>query len=257
MLLFLVFLVFASCKVTETIEIKPDGSGRIETQQIRDESSYMQITGENYAKEEIFEDADYHFTDIIEKYNATFSRISSSDQNVFNRYRDVFVHIKKNSYEKEFRTTIYQDFKKVEDIADLYKTEDYENDLRNNYALSAEDEHYFSINYTFVDDVFKRIVKITNQTAFKNKIEEIEKYKSQFARLKINQTYVIKYTFPRIIKSASNSKAEISKDKKTITLQFLLSESMQNPEITNLEVVLEKDIKSTTKEIKTESLKNE
>jgi hypothetical protein len=238
-LLFLLFIALTSCQVTETIEINEDGSGRIQTDELRDESTYIQIAGDNYAKEEKFVETDYHFEDIIKKYDYNFEKLTESEKNTFNKYKNVYVHVKKNSYEKEFRTTIYQDFKQVEDIVDLYKTDDYEDDLRNNYALSAE-EHYFTVSYTFIDNVFKRKVKITNQAFLKKKSDEIEEFKKQFLKIKVNQPYVLEYTFPKAIKSISNSKAKISLDKKSMSLSFLISDCMQNPEITNLEIVLEK-----------------
>ncbi len=238
-LLFFLFIALTSCQVTETIEISEDGSGRIQTEELRDENTYMQIVGDNYSKEEKFVDTDYHFEDIIKKFDENFRKLTESEKNTFNQYKDVYVHVKKNSYEKDFRTTVYQDFKQVEDIVDLYKTDDYEDDLRNNYALSAE-EHYYSISYTFIDNVFKRKVKITSQAFLKKKFDEIEEFKKQFSKIKVNQPYILKYTFPKAIKSISNPKAKLSSDKKSMTLSFLISDCMQNPEITNLEIVLEK-----------------
>ncbi len=238
-LLFLLFNTLIGCQVTETIDFNEDGSGRIQTDELRDENTYMQIAGDNYAKEEKFVETDYHFEDIIKKYAETFGKLSESEKNTFNRYNDVFVHVKKNSYEKEFRTTIYQDFKKAEDIADLYKTDEYEDDLRNNYALSAE-EHYYSIGYFFDNNVFKRKVTITNKNFLKKKSDEIEELKKQFAKIVVNQPYVLKYSFPKPIKSVSDTRAKLSPDKKTMTISFLISDCLQNPEITNLEIVLEK-----------------
>ena len=37
-----------SCQITETIYLNQDGSGKIETESLRDENSYMQLSGENY-----------------------------------------------------------------------------------------------------------------------------------------------------------------------------------------------------------------
>ena len=47
-----ILFLFASCHVTETIKIAKDGTGTIETEELRDEDSYLKITGENYSKEE-------------------------------------------------------------------------------------------------------------------------------------------------------------------------------------------------------------
>jgi hypothetical protein len=36
----------------------------------------------------------------------------------------------------------------MSEVADLYKTEEYADDIENNYALVAE-EHYYSVSFTF------------------------------------------------------------------------------------------------------------
>ncbi|MFE3847892.1 hypothetical protein ACFX5D_07950 [Flavobacterium sp. LB3P45] len=83
------------------------------------------------------------------------------------------MHVKQSSFEKEFRTTIIQNFTKIEEVADLYKTEEYADDIENNYALVAE-EHYYSVNYTFNESVFNRIVKITDAVELKKQQDKID-----------------------------------------------------------------------------------
>ena len=231
-------MLFASCQVTETIHIKEDGSGNIEIIKLRDEQSYMQLAGENYSKEEKFVDTTYVFKDFITKYSETFSKLTPEEKAVFQKFENANVHIKQSSYEKEYRTTISQNFKTIEEVPDLYKTGEYASDIEHNYALSAE-EHYYNISYTFDESHFKRIVKITDTVELQKQQERIVKAKTQLAKIKIIETYTLKYHFPRKIKSVSNSNAKISEDKKSLKLQFLLSDCLQNPEITNLEVVLE------------------
>ena len=225
------------CQVTETIYLDKNGTGRIEIIKLRDEQSYMQLTKENYSKEEKFEDTTYVFKDFITKYSETFSKLTAKEKAVFEKFENVNVHIKMSSYEKEFRTTITQNFTKIEDVPDLYKTEEYADDLEHNYALSAE-EHYYSISYAFDGSLFKRIVKITDPAELKKQQDKISELRAQL-KFKINEPYILNYHFCQKIKSVSNSKAKISEDKKSLELQFLLSDCLQNPEITNLEVVLE------------------
>ncbi|WP_165932630.1 hypothetical protein [Flavobacterium cellulosilyticum] len=50
--------------------------------------------------------------------------------------------MKKSAFDKEYRTTISQDFKKAEDIVDLNKTEYYADENRHNCALTAEEPYY-------------------------------------------------------------------------------------------------------------------
>jgi hypothetical protein len=238
-LFFLLIIILAtSCQVTETIYLNQDGSGRIETHQLRDENSYMQLTGENYSKEEKFEDTTYVFKDVITKYQETFSKYTKPEQELFRKFEGVNVHIKKSSIEKEFRTSISQSFKKIEEVPDLYKAEDYADDLENNYALTAE-EHPTNLSFSFDGTTFKRKVKIVDAVKQQKKIEEVENMRKRYSKFNLAQTYTLNYHFPRKIKSVSNPNARISQDKKSITLQFTLSDCLQNPESTNLEVVLD------------------
>ena len=231
-------LITVSCQVTETLHLNPDGSGSIEVVELRDENSYMQLVKEAYSKEDIYKDTTYVFSDYFQKYSETFNRTAPEDQAVYKHYSNVKVHSKKSSYDKEFRTTISQNFQKASEIVDLYKTEDYADNIKNNYALSAE-EHYYKVRYDYTDNHFSRIVKITDSTHFKNQMDKIEQYKTYYKGHKLVQNFQLKYYFPRKIQSVSNPLATISADRKSLSLQLLLTDCLQNPEITNLEVVLE------------------
>lgn len=237
---FLLLILNFSCQITETLVLNPDGSGVIETQAVRDENSYMQIAGENYNKENIFTDTTYVFKECIEKHNDNFVKYLPEEQALFNTYRNAKVHIKNSSFDKEFKTTITLAFQNANEIPDLYKIQEYADDIRNNYALSAE-EHYYKIGYSFDGVTFNRKVQITDEAKFQKGKERIESYKKQSFRLNLTQDYILKYHFLKKIKSVSNSNAIISKDKKSISVTFLLSESLLNPESTNLEVVLENE----------------
>jgi hypothetical protein len=237
-LFLLLILLTVSCQVTETLHLNPDGSGTIEVTDLRDEHSYMQLAKEEYSKEDIFKDTTYVFTDYFKKYAETFARTPKQDQNVYLKYSEVKVHIKKSSYEKEFRTTVSQNFKKVNDIVDLYKAEDYADNIKKNYALSAE-EHYYKVSYDYAGNRFNRTVKITDSIQLKKEFDQVEKYKTHYKGNKLVQSYVLDYHFPRKIQSVSNPLAKISDDHKSLSLQFLITDCKQNPEITNLEVILE------------------
>lgn len=227
-----------SCQVTETLTINADGSGIIEKHSVRDENSYMQLAGENYTKENVFVDTTYVFDEYIQKYNANFIKYLPEEQALFATYKNAKVHLKKNSFEKEFFNTVSLAFQKVNDIPDLYKIQEYAADIKNNYALTAE-EHYYRIQYCFDGVTFKRNVVITNATHFQNQKDIIAGYKSKLQGFDLVQNYLLNYHFPKKIKSVSNSNAVVSADKKSVSISFLLSDCLVNPESTNLEVVLE------------------
>lgn len=237
-ILLLILLLTVSCQVTETLHINADGSGKIEMVSLRDEQSYMQLVGDNYAIEEKFVDSTYNFNDYITNYMENFSRLPIAEKEIYNKFKDVNVHIKKSSYDKEFRNTIWQDFKKVEEIADLQKTENYADNLKHNYALSAE-EHYYAVRYTFDGTIFKRIVSITDTVELKKQQDLISERKTELSNFKITQSYTLNYHFPKKIKSVSNLNAVISEDKTSVKLVFEIANVLQDPESTTLEVVFE------------------
>ena len=231
-------LLTVSCQITETLHINTDGSGSIVVDNLRDEHSYMQIAKENYSKEDIFKDTTYVFGDYIKKHQETFSRTPFADQKVFLRYSDVKVHRKASSYDKEFKNTYTQNFQKASDIVDLSKTDHYLDDIKNNYALSAE-EHYYKVSYDYAGNRFNRTITIIDTLEQKKEYDKIEGLKVEYKGYKLVQNYVLNYHFPRKIQSVSNPLAKISDDRKLLSIQFLLTDYLQNPVSTNLEVVLE------------------
>lgn len=235
---FVILILIVSCQVTETIHINPDGSGTIETVNLRDEQSYMQLMGSDYAAEEKFIDTTYVFIEYITKYAADFVKLPVNEKEIFNKYKDVKVHIKKSSFDKEFRTTISLNFDKIENVPDLYKTENYADNLKHNYALAAE-EHYYAVSYTFIGNTFKRKIIITDQEELTKQQKKIQEIQSQLAGFKLVQTYALCYHFSQKIKSVSNSRAILSDDKKSLRIEFALADCYQNPEITALEVILD------------------
>ena len=235
---FLFFFLISSCQVTETITINPDGSGKIEVIRLRDENSYMQLSGESYSREEVFKDTTYFFKEYIEKYKDNFSKYTVEEQKLMRKNSNVKVYKKESSFEKEFKSVFSFDFNKVSEIPDLYKTEDYANDIKYNYALTAEN-HYYKIDYDFDGKVFKRLVSITNPAELQKTKEELAKANPKYTSLKLTQSYTLQYHFPGKIKSVSNKMAVISLDKKSLIMEFPLLNCLQNPEMTNLEVVLE------------------
>jgi hypothetical protein len=104
--------------------------------------------------------------------------------------------------------------------------------------LSAE-EHYYKVGYTFDGDTFNRTVVITDPIELKKQFDKIEAIKVNYKSFKLVQTYKLQYHFPRKIRSVSNSQARINEDGKSLSIDFLLTDCLQVPSITNLEVVLE------------------
>jgi hypothetical protein len=198
----------------------------------------MQLVGDRYFKEDEFQDTTYIFKDYIQKYNETFLKYSAEDQKILKKYSNVKIHLKKSSFEKEFRDVFSLDFNTLSEIPDIYKSQIFADDLKNNYVLNTG-RNYFKVAYTFDGNVFKRQVSITNLDEFQKTKEEMKKRDPKYNSPKLLKAYILKYHFPRKIKSVSNEKAIISSDKKMMTIEFQITDCLLNPEITSLEVVLE------------------
>lgn len=232
---FLFLILLSSCQITETIHINPDGSGKIEITELRDEKSFAQLGRQDFNSEK-FRDTTFVFQDYITLYHGTFLKYSKADQALFQEHANVKIQIKVDPVQVENFNIVSFDFKKIEEIPDVYESLGLANSLKENYPISKK---YYKIKYVFDGSNFKRNFVITDQEKFDQERKEFEERKKIFSKYKFVQSYILKYHFPKAIKSVSNSKAVVSQDKRTLTLEFQLSECMQNPEITNLEVVLE------------------
>ncbi|KVV14260.1 hypothetical protein [Flavobacterium sp. TAB 87] len=237
----LTMLFFSSCQVTETLVINSDGSGEITIEELRVENSYMKLAGENYSREDVFVDTTTVFKEYIFKYIENYLKYLPEERNLFDRYNDVLLSTKKSSFDKEFIDQTSLAFKEVSAIPDLYKAKNYADDIKFNYALTAE-KHYYKVQYEFDGTTFKRKVIITNENLLQEQQEQIDLIIKKIAGQNLIEEYVLRYQFPRKIKSVSNSKAVISSDKKSIHLTFLLTECLRNPESTAVEVILENKI---------------
>ena len=236
--IFVLLLLTTSCQVTETIHFNENGSGTITVEMLRIEQSYQQLAGEEYNKGEVFVDTTYVFDDYISKYSETFSKLTPEDKAVFNAYKGVKVHTKKNSFEKEFRTTFTQNFLQANQIADLYKTQEYVSDIVHNYALSAE-EHYYKVAFKLSSKEFKRMVTIIDKEHLKREQATINNYKKQLGDKKMHQRITLSYHFTKKIKSVSIPNAKVSPDKKSVEISFGLLESLFDPISTSVVIVFE------------------
>lgn len=232
---FLLLILLTSCTITETIIINPDGTGNIEVYSLRDENSVMQL-GKNSPSSEKFIDTIFVFKDYITKYQETFVRFSKSDQALFQEHSNVKMHVKMDPIQMENFNIVSCDFKKIEEVPNVYESLRLASCLKENYTIVKP---FYKIKYSFDGVTFRRNLIITDQEKFDERMKEVQDKKKMFSNFKLKQSYVLNYYFPRKIKSVSNEKAVISADRKSLSLEFQLSDCVQNPELTNLEVILE------------------
>lgn len=232
----LILFLTSSCHLKEDIYIDDDGSGRIEAECLRDESVYMQFEGEDYLVNEEFVDSTYVVKNVIEEEKENFSRFLPEHQQLLKKYEDVKVHVKKDSYTKEYRKSVSRPFADINDVEDLSKVYDYVDDLQHNYPMKPEGKRTH-LAYIFDGTTFKRTFKVLNQARYDEYKPSIEAAKKTINIS--NFSYTSNYHFPRKIKSVSNPDAVLSVDKKSLSLKMSFLDCLDKPELAFLEVVLE------------------
>ncbi|MDQ6472420.1 hypothetical protein RB619_17385 [Flavobacterium sp. LHD-80] len=232
---FIFIILLTSCQVTETININPDGSGNIEVYNLQDENSMVQIGRRNFSAER-FVDTTFVFRDYIKKYQETFVKFLKVDQAIFQEHANVKMQIKVDPIQVEHFNIVSSDFKKIEEVPNLYESLRLANSLKENFPIARR---AYKINYRFDGTTFQRKVVIVDQEKFEEDKKMVDQRKKWYAKYKVIQSYTLHYIFPRKIKSVSNEKAILSEDKKSLTLEFQISDCYQNFESTDLEVVLE------------------
>ncbi|MFD2941277.1 hypothetical protein [Flavobacterium notoginsengisoli] len=235
LLIALLLILMSSCQITETITINSDGSGNIDVYILRDENSISQLGIQNFDSEK-FRDTIFSFQDYITEYQETFVRFNKTDQNLFREHANVKMHIKEDPIQMENFNRVSVDFKKIEEIPNVYESLGLANSLKENYPIRRKS---YKIQYSFDGVIFRRSLLIMDQEKFEKEKKEMEEEEKIYSKYKLTQSYILKYHFPKMIKSVSNPKAIINSDKKSLTLEFKLSDCLRNLEMTNLEVVLE------------------
>lgn len=195
----------------------------------------MQL-GRNSSDSEKFIDTIFVFKDYITKYQETFVRYSKTDQALFQEHSNVKMHVKMDPIQMENFNIVSCDFKKIEEVPNVYESLSLASCLKENYTIVKP---FYKIKYSFDGVTFRRNLVITDQEKFDERRKEVEGKKNVFSNYKLKQSYVLNYYFPRKIKSISNEEAVISADRKSLSLEFQLSDCLQNPNRTNLEVILE------------------
>lgn len=231
----LILFLASSCHFKEDIYINEDGTGQIMAECVRDEGVFLQFQGDDYLQDE-FVDSTYVVKNIIEQEKENFSRFLPEYQELLRKYEDVKVHIKKDSYTKEYRKSVSLSFNNINHVEDLSNVLDYIDDLQHNYPMKPEGKRTH-LTYTFDGITFKRIFKVLNQANYDEYKTSIESAK-QIINI-TNGSYTANYHFPRKIKSFSNPEAVLSADKKSLSLKMSFIDCLDKPETAFLEVVLE------------------
>ncbi len=242
--IFVISLWFTSCQFSENLYLNEDGSGKIEFS--FDASEIMQMAGdkmsEGIGEKEI--DSTFTFKEILEEKKDSISKLPKAEQEKLKALEAFSVHMLMSEKEQKMNIDIFNSFKSVSDLHDMFTALNTVGDLKNGQKEEEDKNNPFAsmfsgenskLEYSFKNGVFKRTVKVFDKELQKQLKDSL----GQAAMMLANSKYKLNYHFPKKVKSVSNDKALFSSDGKVVTIEYGLIEYLSDPEIMNLEVVLE------------------
>ncbi|WP_299259911.1 hypothetical protein [uncultured Aquimarina sp.] len=240
---FLVTILLVGCQFSEDLHINEDGSGKISFN--FDGSEIMQIGGDKITegKEEII-DSTLVFKDFLEEKKDSISKLSAEEQQKLKKLESFKMHMLMNTQSKEMKFDLYSEFKKVEELGDVFNSFKTASTIGNQKKASPAGSPLTSSNgedptkviYSYTENKFKRVTEILDEEKLKMSLDSLEQMKMFLASSK----YKINYHFPKKIKKISSEKAMFSQDGKSFTLEVGFLEYMEDPTVLDVEVELEK-----------------
>ncbi len=245
LVLILLVLNFTSCQFSENIYLNEDGSGRMEFS--FDASEIMQMAGQQMSENSGEKDMDSTFTfkELFDEKRDSIASLPLDEQEKLKAIEKFSVHMLMSEKDKKFNMDIFTDFKSATELQDMFSALNTVGNLQGKEAAKINDPNNpFSafakggnskLSYSFKNGVFKRQVAIVDKEVQKQMMDSLGQAAMMFA----NSKYKLNYHFPRRVKSVSNDKAMFSADGKTVIIEYGLMDYMTNPEVMNLEIVLE------------------
>jgi hypothetical protein len=239
------FFVLSSCQFSEHIYLNEDGTGKMEFR--FDGSEIMQMAGDKMTGDSGNKDVDSTFTfkEVFEAKKDSIALLSKAEQSQLKAIENFTVHMLTNEAEKKFNMEVSTNFKKPNELKDMFtalsmlgnlntKGAAKLNDPTNPFAAMAEGGNT-DLNFSFKKGVFKREAKVIDKDLQEKRKDSLGELAIMFA----NSKYKVNYHLPRRVKSISNDKALFSADGKTVIIEYGLMDYIMDPEVMNLEIILE------------------
>lgn len=237
-------VLLTSCQFSENIYFNEDGSGKMSFG--FDASQLMEMAGDEMMKEgEKAIDSTVHFKDFLIEKKDSIAQLSAEEQAKLKQLEPFSMHMVMEPKEKKMLFDLYTNFKSVDEIQDMFKAMNNvsnmsgqggtkANDANNPFSTFAENGAT-EVSYSMKGNKFKRLTKVKDKEAYQVFLDSM----SQMSMMFDSSKYTLNYHFTKKVKSVSNENATLGEDGKSVTLELNFMDYMNDPEILNLEVVLE------------------
>lgn len=237
--LFGVLLVMSSCTFTENVYINTDGSGKYALDM--DGSSFMAMMPKDSLTKEKSIDSTFTFKQLFEEKKDSIAKLSPKEQAKLKKLENFTMKMKMDYTSKEFLFSMFTPFKSVSDLQDLMdgmgelqkmtKGKDAGMGPMGDAGLFGNNGT--KVNYVYDGKKFSRKAIVNKEALSKINSDSLAQYQMIFESSK----YILKYHFPKAVKTVSNKTATFSDDRKTVTMEFNFNDCIKEPEKLNFDVV--------------------
>lgn len=249
-----------SCSVSESIVFNEQMGGVFKS--TFDMSQILAITNESNLDTEKEKpskavDTTIVFNQFLEQYKDSISALPMDEQKQLYAMKDVVIEMQMDENKGVFNFTMNKPFANFDELKLV--NEQLNGAMRVAQTISEKDSAMAPapekqmdeltksdpVFYSFNNNIFTRYQPKKEEASESIESEESEAedmtdlFKGQFEDMFKAAFYTMTYTFPKSIKSVSNKDAVLSEDRKTITLKTDLNAINKDPDLMNLEIILE------------------
>ncbi len=228
-----------SCDFSEHVYITEDGSGKIALEVNADK--LMEMGGadsfsDSTATKKVM-DSVFYFRDYFKEKQDSIAQLPQENQDRLKKLGDIGVKMHMNEEAKEMNFTFFSDFDDIEKVPDMASAMSNAQAMKGGSKTSSSGTSKATeIAYSYNGKKFSKKVTIVNKELLTKEIDSLQSLAVIFEA----STYTFHYHFPKRIKKVSSEYAEISDDKKSVSVSYEYMEYIKNPEIANIEVTLQK-----------------
>lgn len=234
-----VLLVISACQFTETIAFNADGSGSMELE--INLGQMMEITkgfGNDQVSKRI--DTTVYINDVLEKQRDSIARLPKKDRDLLEKMASYKIRVFVDDENNEMNYVLVADFNNVNEMNDISEMISKVGDLApnsgTNEVANGKSEEFIGVSYSFVNNTFVRDAYIKDENLHQQQVDSMQSMETVLGA----SFYLLNYTFAKPIRHISNDEAQVSNDRKSISLRVPFWEYYKNPDVLDLEVEFEK-----------------
>ena len=233
-------LFLVSCVFTEELHIKNDGSGSYAFSM--DMSQMMEsmkgMSTKDSLKESKVLDTIVLFKDILSENKDSIAKLDADEKEMLKTLEDFTMRMQVDEEKGKMLMAFGLEFKNINDLKNMEEKIAKAQSLSEKKKANTTMPSNSNTEYSFDGNTFKRIVTLKDLS--KEKTDEFDKMIKQSNSFLDGSQYKLVYHFESSIQHVSFKGAQISENKKTLTIEMPMDTIIKNPQLLNFEVKLKK-----------------